>query len=581
MTDDLVAPALRPGATGACLLLLGWVVAGLSGCGGGGGSAPTPPPPPPAFALDSIQPADAASGVARNAVITANFNASPDAASVNTANVTLFGPGNNVIPAAVAVNGATVEVRAKAGALPADTTYTLTLAAAIKDGSGRSLSQAVTRTFSTASASWSAKASDLTPRSDNTGGTRPIVHTDAAGRTTAAWLDRTAVSASVLYAARLDRISGSWSLPVPVATESQGVLVGIGLAAGPGGDIFLTWARTPFGSATPGIQFSRYALSSNSWSAPVDVNAAPADGFGVGQVVPVNDAAGNITLLHSNSQSIFAARLDAATGAWKVPRRIDYPRPSNYIYQVRAAADDQGNLIAAWMQLDQDDQRALYAARYDIATGEWAPAQRVASTPPNGAEPFALAVDRTGVATIAWTLSGGIAGTTTLWASRLDAQGNTWSSAARVDRANDGVVGLGVMLVVDGAGTVTAAWSQGAKGLRTARWARGAMGWADYGVIAPDGVPVDNGAEALLTDAAGNLLLVGVASQEIYAARYLATTSRWQSPVIISAPSTGTGVFVNPPAVSMDGTGDVVALWFAQNQLATATQHVLSFNRLR
>jgi|GEM_PF-6706148 len=421
----------------------------------------------------------------------------------------------------------------------------------------------------------------MAPRSDNTGGIRPIVFTDAAGRTTAAWVDKTGVLAAVLYAARLDRVNGNWGQPVTVATESQGVLGGIGLAAGPGGDMFLTWTRMPFGSATPGIQLSRYALSSNSWSVPVDVDAAAADGFGVGQVVPVNDAAGNLTLLHPNSQSIFAARLDSATGAWKAPRRIEYPRPSNYIYQVRAAADEQGNLIAAWMQVDQDDQRALYAARYDIATGDWAPAQRVASTPSNGAEPFALAVDHTGVATIAWTLSGGIAGTTTLWASRLDAQGKTWSSAAQVDRANDGVVGLGVMLVVDGAGTVTAAWSQGTKGLRTARWARGAMGWSDYGVIAPDGVPVHNGADALLADTAGNLLLVGVSSQGIYAARYLATTSRWQSPVIISEPSTGTGVFVNPPAVSMDGAGDVVALWFAQNQLATAPQHVLSFNRLR
>lgn len=514
-------------------------------------------------------------------MITANLTASPDATSVNATNVTLVGPGNNVIPAEVAVNGAAVEVKSKAGALPADTTYTLNLAAAIKDTSGRSLPQAVTRTFSTASANWSAKASDLAPRVDNTSGTRPLVHTDAAGRTTAAWLDRAAAPASVLYAARLDRINGSWGLPVSVATDSRGVLNGIGLAAGPDGDMFLTWTRMPSGGSTPSIQFSRYAVSSASWSAPVDVNVSVVDRFGVGQAVPINDAAGNLTLLHHNGQNIYATRLDAVTGAWKEPRRIDSPRPSNYIYQVRSAADDQGNLIAAWMQLDQDVQRALYAARYDIATGKWAPAQRVASTPPNGAEPFALAVDRTGVATLAWTLSGGIAGMTTLWASRFDPQGQTWSSPVWVDRVNDGVVGLGVMLVVDNAGTVTAAWSQGAKGLRTARWARGAMGWSGYGVIAPDGVPVDKGADALLADAAGNLLLVGVTNQEVYAARYHATTSHWQSPVIISAPSTGAGVFVNPPAVSMDGAGDLVVLWFAQNLLATVPQRVLSFNRLR
>jgi hypothetical protein len=584
MAGRQIIRAPRPGGTRPWLPVVGWVLAAsLSGCGGGGGgggggATPTPPPAP-AFALVGSLPADAASGVARDAAITVTFNAALDAASVGAAQVTLTGPGNNLIPATVAVNGAAVEIKPKAGALPADTTYTLSLAAAIKDSTGRSLSQATTRTFSTASAQWSAQAGDLAPRQDNVGGTRPIVYTDAAGRTTAAWLDRTGSGEDVIYAARLDRISGNWGEPTVIAQPSQTTYSGLGLAEGPGGDVFLTWTYQPPGGVRSGIQLSRYSVSSSRWLAPEDVNVSPVDGYGVGQVQPVSDAAGNLMLLHSNGQFLYATRRDAVTGAWTPPRRIEYPRPSNYIFKVRAATDAQGSVVAAWMQFDAEDQRAIYAARYDVVTGQWAAAQRVVTVPSSGPEPVALVVDRTGVATLAWVASGGIAGTTTLWASRLGPQDTAWRDAIRLDRPADGVAAEAVFLVVDGAGTVTAMWSQGVAGLRTARWARGASGWSDYATLAQDGVAANAAADCLLVDAAGNLLVVGAISQQIYATRQLATTSRWQPPVLISTPSTGTGVFVNPPAVSMDGAGNAVVLWFAQN--LPDQRRAVSFNRLR
>ena len=582
MTDCHVKPVAGPRASMACLLVLIWVVAGLSGCGGGDGSASTPPPAPqPAFALSSTLPADAASGVARDATIAATFNTALDLASVSTTNVTLVGPGNNQIPLTVVVNGARVEAKSKAGALPSDTTYTLTLAAAIKDSAGRSLSQPVTRTFSTASAKWSSEAGDLAPRADGTTGMRPIVHTDAAGRTTAAWLDRTGLWDYAIYAARLDRINGSWGEPTAVAKVSLVGQPSIGLAEGPEGDMFLTWIHKRGDSASPSVHLSRYLLSSNRWSPPIDVAASHFDDFGVREAVPISDAAGNLTLLYSNGSRTYATRLDAMTGVWTEPRRIEYQRLSNYIYRMGAAADGQGNIVAAWIQDDQNDQRAIYAARYDVATGLWAEAQRVAGATPGGGEPFSLVLDRTGVATIAWAVNDFFEGTTTIWASRLAPQDKAWSGANQVNRPADGRTAGGVKLVVDSAGTVTAVWSQGSKGLRTARWGRGNAGWSDYGDIAPNATAVDVWADCLLADSAGNLLLVGATVQQVYATRYLATTSQWQSPVMISAPSGGTAVSVGTPAVSMDSAGDVVALWFAQYQLPTEQRQVLSFNRLR
>ncbi len=568
----------RPLSNTARRLPLWLLLAGLGACGGGGsGSATTPPPenPPPAFGLSSAVPADAASGVARDAVISATFNAALDAATVTASNVTLTGPGNNVIPAALTVNGgSTVEVRPKAGALPGDTRYTVVLTKAVKDSTGRTLAQDLSRVFTTASANWSAASEGVTTLPDFVGNTAPLVHTDAAGRTTVAWLSRSGPNA-VLYAARLESINGTWSQPVQVAAGGSDALFSMpGLAPGPNGDMFLTWSRSGSAGGTK-PQLSKYSAASATWSAPEEVQAAPASTF----PVPIGDVAGNLMLLCHDGTAIYATRRNATSGAWSELRAIEHPYPNNYVFLPRALTDGRGNVVAAWMQLDQDG-RAIYAARFDVATVQWAAAQRVDSVPRNGTDPFALGVDAAGVVTLAWTRSGGVAGGDTVWASRLDAQGRGWSAPVRVDRSDPAAPDArGVNLVVDSAGTATALWQQG--GLRGARWAPGAAEWAAPAVVAPQGSAL-TGAGLMLADTAGNVVVVGTQlGQQVLSSRYQATTGQWLPAVLISTPSSGEGLFTGPPVGAVDGAGNVVAMWFAQNRLGTANQFLLASNRLR
>lgn len=599
MTCATITPAPRPMAAAAGQLapLLLLLAAGLSACGGGGGGSSSPPPPPappPAFALASAVPADAASGVARDAAITATFNAALDTASVTPANVTLTGPGNIAVPATLAVTGgSTVEVKPKAGALPADTTYTLSLAAAIKDGAGRTLPQAVTRSFSTAAAHWSATAGELAPYPRFILGLKPAVLTDAAGRTTAAWVVSDDVNASQLYAARLDAMNGTWSTPTLVATGGSHVSIqDVALAPGPGGDVFLTWdLYSSVDASGLKFQFSRLSAGGGGWSAPVDIRTEAERGMVSGVPVTVGDAAGNLTLLYGSTFSLYATRLDARTNTWSDARAIEHPYGPNHVHGARAGADAQGNIVATWLQIDDDGGDAIYAARYDAATAQWAAALRVSAIAPRAvgtSQALELVVDDAGVATVAWSVSVA-GGGSTLWASRLDAQGRAWSPAVRLDRADPAApTAERPLLVADRAGTVTAVWDQGIlrgavwdSTLRSARWAPGAADWSAYTTLAPASTPLVFLHQTLRCDPAGNLLLFGDNATQSLAMRYHATTGQWQPAVPFSTPASGTTTFMSTAGVGMDGAGNAVAVWLAQKQLATGLQSGMAFNRLR
>ena len=413
--DTLAIGRLRP--WWSCTLL-----AGLVACGGGGGTtAPPPPPapPPPAFALSSVSPSDAATGVARDVVISATFNSALDEVSAASAGtITLAGPGNNLIPATLTVKaGGTVEIRPTAGALPGDTRYTLAVGKALKDSTGRTLGLDVSRSFSTASVNWAASAETVATLSRFDVYGTPAALTDAAGRTTVAWLSPEG-PAVTLKAARLASINGTWGSPAVLETAASGTsLSRARLVAGPAGDVFLTWTRTAAGGVSE-ARWARFALASATWSTPDRVPTAPASA----DVLPISDAAGNLVLLCHDGASLRATRLSAASGTWSPAQAIERPFPGNSILPglTRAVADSRGNLVAAWMQLDEDG-RAIYAARFDASTAAWSAAQRVDSVPFNGSDAFHLGVDGADVVTLAWTRSGGVAGGDTVWANTASA----------------------------------------------------------------------------------------------------------------------------------------------------------------
>ena len=111
-------------------------------------TAAAPPSPPPSVTTET--PTTGTTGVATNTTVTATFNESVQASSVNTTNFTLTGPSSTVVPATVtytdSTHTATLSPRA---ALAYSTTYTASLSGVL-NASGTPMTGPYSWTFTTA-----------------------------------------------------------------------------------------------------------------------------------------------------------------------------------------------------------------------------------------------------------------------------------------------------------------------------------------------------------------------------------------------------------------------------------------------
>lgn len=129
------------------LLCLVFALTGCDGGGGGGGQggggADTTPP-----AISSKSPDNAASAVAINSSIVVTFSEAVDATTVNSATFTVKDTSNNAVSGTVTCNGASATFTPSQN-LAVNTTYTVTIAAGIKDSAGNATTSESTWTFTT------------------------------------------------------------------------------------------------------------------------------------------------------------------------------------------------------------------------------------------------------------------------------------------------------------------------------------------------------------------------------------------------------------------------------------------------
>ena len=120
----------------------------VTGCGGGGGSSAGPADiTAPTISSTAIVPADAATGIALNANITASFNEAMDAATITTETFTLTQGGAPVAGAVTYVG--TTAVFNPTSDLAASTVYTATVTTGVKDVAGNALAAAKAWSFTT------------------------------------------------------------------------------------------------------------------------------------------------------------------------------------------------------------------------------------------------------------------------------------------------------------------------------------------------------------------------------------------------------------------------------------------------
>lgn len=561
----------------------------LAACGGGGGGGddgtagppPVPPPPPPAppppapapFALAAADPSDGSAGVARDAVLEAGFNADVDAGTISSASVEVFGPEGNLLAFDLDVNGATVIAAARLP-LPGHTGYTLRIDASVADTQGRTLGRDERIRFTTAAQAWAPTAVDVGNMPDHTGKTFPNIVALSSG---GAMLVSRIVGGigSSLAASRRDAATGTWS-PLVVVRESDPAFANLGppsLVAGPDGDALLFWTEQD--AAGWKVVGARCAASSDTWTA-IDGIPDVQPAFIAGMPIAAMDSRGNTTLLLQDVRSMYATRLDAGTGVWSVPQRIDIPATSSYLLSVRISVDAQDAVVAAWIQEIDGRGREVCVSRQAPDSATWSAAEAVG---PSAMQYMAMGVDEQGEVTLAWASPTLIVEPSHLWVTQGRPGQGAWTSPQRLD--TDSVFGVGVpALAVGGAGSATVAWEQDGQ-IRVAR--RAAGGGAPWGnataVVGPATTGVDI---ALVADVAGNVTLALTEQQNrVTARRYDATQGNWSAGRNVGALASGEPVFANDPVAAVDRSGNVTLAWFAWNREGGFERYVVSANQLR
>lgn len=557
------------------------LAAALAACGGDGGSptpppaptpspapVPTPPPPAPApapvFDITAVTPADGSTGVARDVVIEEDFTLPVDPAFDPKA-VALVAPDGDVMPTDATVAGTAMHVAPSDGALPGGTTYTMTLAAGLSDGQGHALVTPLYTHFTTAPQHWDAHATDIGLLPNFYSGTQPSSGIDPLGNVTAVWRLPSATfgGPETLVVARLDAATGTWGAAAPVGPANAGVGVGAFDVNGePDGSTTLYWIESNSSTAT--THLARYAPTTGQWTALPDVPTMPAGASLPMAASHVTDILGNITLLTTDDSGLYAVRFDKVAGTWGAPRAAMPPIAS--IGWMQSCTDDAGDIVVAAIQLGNAD-KTLVAVRYDAATDAWGAVQPVGASPLTSLnDHFSLACNRHGGAALAWTRDDGLSAANSVHASLLNPGNGTWSADARIDQTDPAGLGANhARVALDGGGNATLIWTEYG-GTRFSRFEPHTVqpGWST-----PQWLTTSMDTELeLAVDVAGNVTALLVESNAPTAIQFLASAGQWQSPVLLGVPATGTQGFANAPVATMDRTGTLTSIWFAENGTA-------------
>ncbi|CAK8715411.1 hypothetical protein GCAAIG_04810 [Candidatus Electronema halotolerans] len=225
------------------------------------------------------------------------------------------------------------------------------------------------------------------------------------------------------------------------------------------GNVLAVW--TEGGRPFTNLCSSRYEISSNSWTSPLQEH------YGSDVTYPVlgMDAAGNAVLAWRqrgvNTYHAFARRYEIGTG-WGSPELIEQDSGSVEVTTIespRISVNAVGDAVAVWQQ--SGENWGTWTNRYEAGSG-WGAAQLLADN--TGASDIALDADGNAVAV--WQQSDGIR--TNIWASRYTVSSG-WGSAELIE-TNDSGDAQRPKIAVDEDGNAVAVWQQ-SDGTHTQIWA--------------------------------------------------------------------------------------------------------------
>ena len=228
---------------------------------------------------------------------------------------------------------------------------------------------------------------------------------------------------------------------------------------------------------------------------------------------------GNVTVLTSNTQQIFAIRFDPVTGQWTAPQAIEHAVADDTVSDQTMVVDPSGNVTAAWVQRDHL-ATGIFAARYDALSDAWGAAAPVADSPLTGSfPPLSMGADDAGAVTMAWTRDNDIGCPTEIQAAQLDPGASQWTAPQRLDNNTTDPVGPRYPgVAVDAAGHATVAWMWNS-GMQAVRRAPGES-WSAPVAVASGGLDTWGNVPLVKADVAGNVAVAWLRDSRAVVARF-------------------------------------------------------------
>lgn len=472
------------------------------------------------------------------------FSEPMDAASVTTDSLTVEAGGARV-EGAVSCAGELCTFQATRP-LPYREAVRVTVSTAVRDVAGRPLASAYTLNFTTRGRQWSASPAQVqTVRP----GLVPDVAVDGQGAALAVWVQGGADGTFRPYAARRPP-HGAWSAPQVLDTQHAGEADRPVVAVNAAGVGVAVWELRV--GADTRLYAAEYAPESG-WSAPKPIEQGTGP---VGHARVAVDAQGHALVLFQQrdgaTASVWAVRRVAGVG-WGSPLRLEASvAPVGPVL----TADGAGNALAAWVAVETDGTRSVWARRFN-PQGSWAAVESVAALVDEAAPAVALSADGSATAVFRRRAEDG---SLSILARRF-VPGAGWEAEALLGRGSP--TWGEVAVAMDRWGRALVAWTGlGGSGpvLRLARYTS-ETGWQEVDVATGGATQPVVGA-----DGQGNFHLLWVENvsgeDRVHSVRYPEGATALGAPRVLESAHGGTS---KRPRLAVSAGAGASAVWYRDN----------------
>ena len=499
--------------------------------------------------VTSVDPANGAIGVEKNAVVSATFSAGIDTATINDTSFTLGDSAgfsvNGVVNFDTATNIATFTPSMNLGV---HRTYTATLSAGITHSGGTPITP-MNWSFKTIDGVWGTAE---TIETDFAATSNPRIALGGNGDAIAIWISGTDV-----YANKHTAASGTWGTEQVISSQNF-AKSDPQVAMDSSGNAIAVWSGVQGGNTN--IRAAYYNNATLSWGTPTAINVSG----GVANNSQVAfDASGNAIVVWLQQNNIYFNRY--ASSAWEGPQLIESGTGIAYAPQLGVYAN--GDAIAVWAQYDaMAGYNVVYANYYTAGIG-WSGEASIGNSA-NGYIPQ-VAVDNDGNAIAVW-IEDAAASTYSIWAAHYDALTTNWGSLTELE--NDVHISTKPQIGVDAQGNGIAIWrtapTTGVDRLRYKLYTNAGWGTAD---ILDDGTS-DSFEPQLAMDVAGNAIVVWRQATNTYynsmwANRYQFGNG-WGAAELLELDDTSS---ISSPEVAVDTNGNAFATWIQSDGSVDST----------